>query len=211
MGNDVALQSSCTGSGRVASAQRFGSRETHTSKPRSPCHAGAVNPDWDLYEPLLSTALGIAADESPPDWRGVFQPTFHEDASITIRGRDLIVAQLRPGVRAQIMALIGVRGVTGRVDGDDRVEARATIPDALFGKFEHTMKQIDPATLDSSMHAARDGIVLVGQVGRHRFRASSPTRAAAPRHHAFFVALLQLAAGVLPDRPLLDELGRYLD
>src|SRR5436190_601280 len=69
-----------------------------------------MSPDWDLYESLLSTALGIAADEPPPDWRGVFQPTFHDDASITIRGRELIVAQLRPGVRVQIMELIGARG-----------------------------------------------------------------------------------------------------
>jgi hypothetical protein len=95
-----------------------------------------MSPDWDLYESLLLTALGIAADEPPPDWRGVFQPTFHDDASITIRGRELIVAQLRPGVRVQIMELIGVRGVTGSVDGDERVEVRAIIPDALFAEFE---------------------------------------------------------------------------
>jgi hypothetical protein len=56
----------------------------------------------------------------------------------------------------------------------------------------------------SSTFASR---TLIGQVGRHRFRTSSPTRAEAPRHRAFFVALLQLAAGPLPDHPLLEELG----
>lgn len=170
-----------------------------------------MRPDWDLYESLLATALGLAGDEPPPDWRGVFQPTYHDDASITIRGRELIVAQLRPGVRARIMALIGVRGVTGSGEGDDRVEVRASIPDEVLAELGRTMAQIDPATLDSALHAARDGVVVLGQVGRHRFRASSPTRSEAPRHHAFFVALLKLAAAVLPDHPLPDQLRRYLD
>jgi hypothetical protein len=170
-------------------------------------------PDWDRYDALLRSSLGIDADEAPPDFRAIYQPTFSVDCCVTLRGAELTFTWLAAGVRSYLMALAGVRGV-GNANGlppePERFEERAEIPPPRLADFHEAMSALGPGSLADALHGARDGIALIGQCGAHWFRASSPTPAEAPRHHTFFVEIERLASSLLPGRPPLAAVRRHL-
>ena len=109
----------------------------------------------------------------------IFRPTFHPQVSVMITRSEEYAVVERVAVINGALSQASARAASAEVD---------VLPPFPDGDVDL---------------AARDGIVILATEldtgGERSVRASSPSRQESPAHHAFFVAVLALAARHLAD------------
>jgi hypothetical protein len=198
-------------------------------------------PAWERYEALLLDAMDLEAlgdggrDLGQRVFRGVYQPSFHRDACITVRERgeqgqvELIVASVREQVLQAIGVKMGRPHPVGKAT-EDAVEQRPETRSPDIQTFAGTVGPSDLEAFASEMAGLRraelvdasslgiDGMPVLGEIadgsGVQRFRAWSPTSHRHAEHHRFFAGLHRVASRCLvgvESQVVLEQLHGYLD